>query len=96
MGWDFPSVRRARQRHAAGQHIGDRDRLISDAPRLHQLVRVVPVGQVAEHDGVKLLALALEVYRASFVGTFQVQSLGERSALGGAADAERSRLGSVF
>ena len=59
-------------------------------PRLHQLVRVVPVGQMQEHGGVEVLALAVEVYRAGFVATFQVQSLGDGPNLGDADDAERS------
>ena len=40
--------------------------------RLHQLVRVVPIGQTQEHGGVAVLALALEVYAAGFVATFQI------------------------
>ncbi len=59
-------------------------------PRLHRLVRVVPVGEPQEHRGVEVLALALEVYEAGFVATFQIQSLGSGPDLGDADDAERS------
>ncbi len=59
-------------------------------PRLHRLARVVPIGQAQEHHGVEVLALALEVYAAGFVATFQIQSLGAGPDLGDADDAERS------
>ncbi len=59
-------------------------------PRLHRLVRVVPVGATQAHRGVAVLALALEVYEAGFVATFQIQSLGSGPDLGDADDAERS------
>ncbi len=59
-------------------------------PRLHRLVRVVPVGATQAHRGVEVLALALEVYEAGFVATFQIQSLGSGPDLGDADDAERS------
>ncbi len=59
-------------------------------PRLHRLVRVVPVGATQAHRGVAVLALALEVYEAGFVATFQIQSLGAGPDLGEADDAERS------
>ncbi len=59
-------------------------------PRLHQLVRVVPIGQTQEHGGVAVLALALEVYEAGFVSTFQIQSSGGGPDLRDADDAERS------
>jgi hypothetical protein len=45
---------------------------------------------VEEHGGVAVLALALEVYQAGFVATFQVQSLGEGPDLGDADDAAHS------
>ncbi len=59
-------------------------------PRLHRLVRVVPIGETQERHGVEVLALALEVYEAGFVATFQIQSLGAGPDLGDADDAERS------
>ena len=59
-------------------------------PRLHRLRRVVPIGQAQEHHGVEVLALALEVYEAGFVATFQIQSLGTGPDLGDADDAERN------
>ncbi len=58
-------------------------------PRLHRLVRVVPIGQAQDHHGVAVLALALEVYEAGFVATCQIQSLGSGPDLGDADDAER-------
>jgi len=60
------------------------------APRLHRLLQVVPIGQTQEHHGVEVLALALEVYEAGFVATFQIQSLDTGPDLGDADAAERS------
>lgn len=45
-------------------------------PRLDQLVRVVPIGQMREASGIEVLALAVELYAAGFVVTFQLQSHG--------------------
>ncbi len=59
-------------------------------PHLHRLVRVVPIGQMQEHAGVAVLALALEVYDAGFVATFQIQYLGSGPDLWHADDAKRS------
>ncbi|MDP9375954.1 MAG: hypothetical protein M3Q65_26595 [Chloroflexota bacterium] len=59
-------------------------------PRLHRLVRVVPIGEMQEQHGVAVLALALEVYQAGFVTTFQIQAVGAGPDLGDADDAERS------
>lgn len=44
--------------------------------RLDRLVRVLPMAQVREASGITVLALALEVYTAGFVLTFQAQSHG--------------------
>ena len=62
----------------------------SPPPRLHQRLRVVPIGQTQEHHGVAVLALALAVYEAGFVATFPIQSRGAGPNLGAADDAERS------
>jgi hypothetical protein len=45
-------------------------------PRLDRLVAVLPIAQVREAGGIAVLALALEVYTAGFVVTFQAQSHG--------------------
>ncbi len=44
--------------------------------RLDKLVTVLPVAQMQRHAGVELLALAVEVYTAGWVITFQAQSHG--------------------
>ncbi len=59
-------------------------------PRLHRLVRVVPIGQTQEHHGVAVLALALEIHEAGFVATRQIQSPGTKPDLGDADAAARS------
>ncbi len=45
-------------------------------PRLDQLLTVVPIAQAQQHQGVEVLALALELYAAGFVITCQLQSHG--------------------
>ncbi len=44
--------------------------------RLDRLVAVLPIAQVQEHNGVEMLALALECYTVGFVVTLQIQSHG--------------------
>jgi len=45
-------------------------------PRLDQLLTVLPIAQAQQHQGIEVLALALELYAAGFVITFQLQSHG--------------------
>lgn len=45
-------------------------------PRLDHLVRVVPIAQVQEANGIEVLSLSLEEYTAGFVVTLQSQSHG--------------------
>lgn len=44
--------------------------------RLDRLLTVLPIAQVQRHEGIEVLALALESYAAGFVITFQLQSHG--------------------
>ncbi len=45
-------------------------------PRLDWLLAVLPIAQAQQHQGVEVLALAVESYTAGFVVTCQVQSHG--------------------
>jgi len=45
-------------------------------PRLDRLLAVLPIAQAQQHQGVEVLALALELYAAGFVVTIQLQSHG--------------------
>jgi len=44
--------------------------------RLDRLIAVLPIARMRRHAGIEVLALALEIYSAGFIVTFQVQSHG--------------------
>jgi len=50
--------------------------VLPQQPRLDRLLAVLPIAQAQQHHGVEVLALAVEIYTAGFVVTFQMQSHG--------------------